>query len=143
MKPVLKIDNLSLGYQEKLILKDISFVINKGEFISIIGPNGSGKTTLIKAISSNITPRQGNIHIGGKNIQNMTGRQLARNVAVVMQHSDPVAMSVEDYVLLGRLPFLKKFQFFETGKDIETARKYMALTDILQIKFAKMNEISC
>ena len=142
MNPLLQIDNISFGYKKNLILKDISFSINRGEFISIIGPNGSGKTTLIKAVSKFITPQKGDIYLNGDNIQGMSGRELAKYIAVVMQSADPVAMSVEDYVLLGRLPFMEKFQFFETRKDIETARKYMAFTDILKLKTARMNEIS-
>ena len=142
MNPILQIDNFCFGYKKELILKNISFAINQGEFISIIGPNGSGKTTLIKAISKYITPKKGSIYLNGNNIQNMSGKELAKYIAVVMQSADPVAMSVEDYVLLGRLPFLKKFQFFDTRKDIEIANKYMALTDILKLKTAKMSEIS-
>jgi iron complex transport system ATP-binding protein len=142
LEPILKIDNLSFGYQKEFILRDISFSINRGEFISIIGPNGSGKTTLIKAVSKFITPQKGTVYLNGDNLQNMPGQELAKHIAVVMQSADPVNMSVEDYVLLGRLPFLKKFQFFETKKDIETASKYMALTDILKLKTAKMSEIS-
>ncbi|MCP4672391.1 MAG: ABC transporter ATP-binding protein [Desulfobacula sp.] len=142
MNPVLQMENFCFGYKKELILKDISFTIDRGEFISIIGPNGSGKTTLIKAVSKYIAPRQGGIYLNGDNIQNMSGKKLAKNVAVVMQSADPVAMNVEDYVLLGRLPFLKKYQFFDTRKDIEIANRYMALTDILKLKTAKMSEIS-
>ena len=142
MNPILQIDNLCFGYGKELILKDISFSINRGEVISIIGPNGSGKTTLIKAVSKYITPQKGEVYLNGDNIKEMSGKDLAKYIAVVMQSADPVAMSVEDYVLLGRLPFLEKFQFFETRKDIETAREYMALTDTLKLKNAKMNEIS-
>ena len=142
MNNILQVDNLCLGYQKENILQDISFSINRGEFISVIGPNGSGKTTLIKAISKYITPRQGGIYLNGKNIQSLSGKELARDIAVVMQSADPVAMSVEDYVLLGRLPFMEKFQFFESRKDIEIVRNYMALTDILKLKTSRMNEIS-
>ena len=142
MNNILQVKDLCLGYQKENILQDISFSINKGEFISVIGPNGSGKTTLIKAISKYITPRQGAIYLNDKNIQSLSGKELAKFIAVVMQSADPVAMSVEDYVLLGRLPFMEKFQFFESRKDIEMVRNYMALTDILKLKTSRMNEIS-
>ena len=142
MNTILQVNNLCLGYQKENILHDISFSVNRGEFISVIGPNGSGKTTLIKAISKYITPRQGAIYLNGENIQNLSGKELAKFIAVVMQSADPVAMSVEDYVLLGRLPFMEKFQFFESRKDIEIVTNYMALTDILKLKTSKMNEIS-
>ncbi len=142
MNNILQVNNLCLGYQKENILHDISFSVNRGEFISVIGPNGSGKTTLIKAISKYITPRQGAIYLNGENIQNLSGKEIAKLIAVVMQSADPVAMSVEDYVLLGRLPFMEKFQFFESRKDIEIVRNYMALTDILKLKTSRMNEIS-
>ncbi|WP_457553032.1 ABC transporter ATP-binding protein [Desulfobacula sp.] len=142
MSPLLTIDNLSFRYQKKRILKDISFSAYPGEFISIIGPNGSGKTTLIKIISKINKPEKGKICIKGKDIQTTPNRLLARYIAVVMQNVEPVAMSVEEYVLLGRLPFFKKYQFFETANDIALAHKYMELTGILKLAKASINEIS-
>ncbi|MCK5162450.1 MAG: ABC transporter ATP-binding protein [Desulfobacula sp.] len=142
MSHVLTIENLSFKYHKKRVLTDISFSTDPGEFISIIGPNGSGKTTLIKLISKINKPEKGNIHIKGENIQTMSNKQLARHIAVVMQSVEPVAMSVEEYVLLGRLPFFKKYQFFETAKDMALAHKYMELTGILKLKDAPINEIS-
>ena len=142
MTNILAIDKLSFKYNKKTILKDISFTTDPGEFISIIGPNGSGKTTLIKIISKINKPEKGKIYIKGKDIQTMSNRQLARHIAVVMQSVEPVSMSVEEYVLLGRLPFFKKYQFFETTKDIRLAHKYMELTGVLKLKDASINEIS-
>jgi len=142
MNPTLSIDKLSFKYHKKTILKDISFSTQAGEFVSIIGPNGSGKTTLIKIISKINKPEKGVIYVNGEDIQKLSNRQLARHTAVVMQSSEPAAMSVEAYVLLGRLPFFKKYQFFETVKDIDLAHKYMALTGILGLKEALMNQIS-
>jgi len=142
MNPILTIDNLSFKYNKKRILKNISFSTHPGEFVSIIGPNGSGKTTLIKIISKINKPERGNIYIKDKNIQTMSNKELARHIAVVMQSVEPVGMSVEEYVLLGRLPFFKKYQFFETSRDLKLAHKYMELTGILQLAQAPINEIS-
>ena len=142
MSQILFIDNLSFKYHEKTVLKDISFSTDPGEFVSIIGPNGCGKTTLIKIISKINKPDKGNIYINGENIQTLSNKQLARHIAVVMQSSEPVSMSVEEYVLLGRLPFLKKYQFFESAGDIALAHNYMALTGILKLAHAPINKIS-
>lgn len=138
----LTIKNLSFRYHKKTILKNICFSTDPGEFVSIIGPNGSGKTTLIKIISKINKPEKGNIYIKGNDIQTMSNRELARHIAVVMQSVEPVSMSVEEYVLLGRLPFFKKYQFFETAKDIKLAHKYMELTGILKLKDESINKIS-
>jgi len=68
MKKILEIKNLSAGYENSLVLKNIDFQVHDTDFIGIIGPNGGGKTTLIKAILGLIKPIEGNIlyHFPGK-----------------------------------------------------------------------------
>ena len=51
---IVKIDGLNISFGKHEILKDISLQIEKGEFVTILGPNGSGKTTLLRSISSMI-----------------------------------------------------------------------------------------
>ncbi|MGM0367859.1 MAG: metal ABC transporter ATP-binding protein [Actinomycetota bacterium] len=67
----LEIKNLSVKIGNKNIIEDISFSIEKGDFLIIIGPNGSGKTTLIKAIL-NIIPHSGEVNIFGKPTKKMS-----------------------------------------------------------------------
>lgn len=142
MTPLLEVKNLNFRYQEQMILRDISFSIDPGEFVSVIGPNGCGKTTLIKTILKTIQPETGTIHIENKNIQTLSNKSLAKRMAVVMQTIDPASMTVRDYVQLGRLPFFQKYQFFETRKDVDIAEKYMHLTDVARLADARINEIS-
>ncbi|SDU32154.1 ABC transporter ATP-binding protein [Desulfobacula phenolica] len=142
MKPLLEIKNLSFRYQKKMILQDISFSVDPGEFVAVIGPNGCGKTTLIKTILKTIHPETGTIHIENKDIQTLSNKALAKRVAVVMQTIDPASMTVRDYVQLGRLPFFQKYQFFETRNDVDIAKKYMRLTDVARLADARINEIS-
>ncbi len=63
MEKAVEIKNLSVGYSKENTLNDISLVVNKGEFVYIIGPNGGGKTTLIKSVLGLITPNSGEISI--------------------------------------------------------------------------------
>ena len=141
-KNVLEIRHLNFRYKQEIILKDISFSVAQGEFVSVIGPNGCGKTTLIKTILRSVVPETGTIHIQGQEVKTITNRDLARHLAVVMQTIDPAAMTVMDYVLLGRLPFFERYQFFETQKDIAIAHRYMEMTGIAALSHAKINEIS-
>lgn len=141
-KKVLEVNNLSFRYKQEIILKDIRFSVVPGEFVSIIGPNGCGKTTLIKTILRSIVPETGTIHIQGQEVKTLSNKALARHLAVVMQTIDPAAMTVRDYVLLGRLPFFERYQFFESQKDLAIAQKYMELTGIADFSDAKINEIS-
>lgn len=141
-KAVLNVENLNFGYKGKSILKDISFCVNPKEFVAVIGPNGSGKTTLIKTLLKNEIPDTGTIQILEKNISQLTNRDLAMHISAVMQAIDSTAMTVRDYVLLGRMPFFRRYQFFETGKDLDIAQKYMELTGVAHLADSPMTQIS-
>lgn len=63
-KEVLIFNDLTIGYPDKTMVKDISFQINKGDRVAIIGPNGIGKSTLLKTIMKQLTPKSGSIKYG-------------------------------------------------------------------------------
>lgn len=67
---LVKVDNLSFGYDKRLILNNISFEINKKDYIGIVGSNGSAKSTLLKLIMGFLKPNDGNIKIYGIDIEN-------------------------------------------------------------------------
>ncbi|MBI3397069.1 metal ABC transporter ATP-binding protein [Candidatus Woesebacteria bacterium] len=66
---LVKIEHVSFGYREGLVLDDINFEIKKGEFLGIIGPNGSGKTTLLKILLGLLKPSIGKVSLFGQEIQ--------------------------------------------------------------------------
>ncbi|MFA6071768.1 MAG: metal ABC transporter ATP-binding protein [Janthinobacterium sp.] len=66
---VIKVSNLSIGYDGRQILRDISFEIAKGEIVGIIGPNGAGKTTLIMALLGPLKPSKGSIEVLGGRVE--------------------------------------------------------------------------
>ncbi|MBR2371857.1 MAG: ATP-binding cassette domain-containing protein, partial [Clostridia bacterium] len=72
MKPVLTFDKVSMTYYTKAnetqALKDLSFDLFKGEFMSVLGPSGCGKTTLLSLASGTLKPTQGQILLDGKQV---------------------------------------------------------------------------
>ncbi len=64
--PVIDIDNVSFGYGDNLVLKGVSFSVQKGEFLAVVGQNGSGKSTLMSLITGLRKPQQGSITVLGK-----------------------------------------------------------------------------
>ncbi|MBE5755802.1 MAG: ABC transporter ATP-binding protein [Clostridiales bacterium] len=76
MNKLLEIKNISLTYQtlksETEAIKNISFDVSKGEFVSIVGPSGSGKTTILSLIAGLIAPSSGEIFIDGKQVKNVS-----------------------------------------------------------------------
>jgi iron complex transport system ATP-binding protein len=140
--PLLEIDRVGFAYGAQRVLREVSFSVCRGEIVAVIGPNGCGKTTLLKTVLKNETPDQGSIRFMGRDLRDFPGRDLARQMASVTQVSDPAALTVREYVLLGRLPFFRSFQFFETRQDIRTAENYMQLTGVLPLAHEKITRLS-
>lgn len=86
-QPLLEINELSYSYDgDKNALENISFTVNQGEFISLLGSNGSGKSTLTKLIMGFIEPDAGSIKLQGKNIANLSIFERAQDIGVVLQN---------------------------------------------------------
>ena len=114
MNPFIKVSNVSYSYGDdetqttERVLKDISFEINEGEFVAILGHNGSGKSTLAKLLNMILIPDSGQILVNGKDIcdEEMTDDdvlELRKNIGMVFQNPDNqiVATIVEDDVAFG------------------------------------------
>ncbi len=104
---MLEVKEITVGYGEKPVLKELSFRIPEGTVLALIGPNGSGKTTFIRAASGIIPLQKGIIRVEGHDLHKMNSQEVARAIAVVPQaRSIPPAFCVEEVVALGRTPYL-------------------------------------
>ncbi len=141
---MLRVKNLTCGYEDGFFLKDITFSVNDGELMGIIGPNGSGKSTLLRAISRVLKPLKGEILFKGERIDRMGFKELAQKVAVVSQSAEEITFNftVKDYVLLGRIPYRKRFQILETKTDERVVANTMSLTDITHLSERNVGELS-
>ena len=142
VKSILKTSQLACGYSGQAVLADINIEIAAGEIVSIIGPNGAGKTTLLKTMTGILAPLKGRVEIEGRDPAAIARRDLAQKIAVVGQSAEIPTLTVIDYVLLGRLPFFGRYQFFETRQDRECAQKFMELTGITHLQDNLVSQIS-
>ena len=140
---ILKIENLVCGYRpDKTIINDISFTVEDGQFVGIVGPNGSGKTTLLRAIIGLMKISRGNIMISQHSIDRLDRRELARRIAFVPQLMEPVdGFSVEELVMLGRTPYLDRFSF-ESADDYEAVKWAIEELKIEDLKDRAITELS-
>lgn len=138
----LEIKKMSCGYGNKFRISDIDFVVDRGSFTSIIGPNGAGKTTLFRGISGMLAIEEGEILLEDDNLTTLSHKARARKIAIVNQSVEAGSMMIEDYVLMGRLPYRTTLSFFETKEDYEIAEESMRLTGVWEKRHKLMNQLS-
>jgi iron complex transport system ATP-binding protein len=142
MMSFVELKNANYGYNKSFHLSDVSFSISKGMFAGIIGPNGSGKSTLLKGITGELSVSENQVFLKGKDLGTLLENERAKEIAVVTQFSEPIDITVEEFVLMGRIPYRKKYQFFENDGDFEIAQKYMKLTDTYNLRGKKFSNLS-
>lgn len=101
-----QLENLTVGYNGKPLIRDISIEIEKGEIVTLIGPNGSGKSTILKSITRQLQTISGNVCIDGSDLRSLTHKSLAMQMAVVLtERMRPELMTCHDVVATGRYPY--------------------------------------
>ena len=104
---MIEVKNIYCGYENKKIIKDLSFNVNNGENLCIVGPNGCGKSTLLKSIA-NIIEYEGSVKIDNKEVSSFSRIDLAKKVALMSQTSQIYfPYTVYDTVSLGRYAYSK------------------------------------
>ncbi len=94
--------NVSFSYIDGIsILKDVSFVANRGETTAIVGPSGSGKSTIAKLISGYWDIKEGEILVSGANTKNMPFSQLMENISYVSQDNYLFDTTIRDNIKIG------------------------------------------
>ncbi len=121
---------------------DVSFSIENGEVMSILGPNGCGKTTLLKCLNSLIKIQNGSIVIDNRDTGKLNRAEIAKSIGYVPQmHQPAFSFSVLDAVLVGRAPHLGMMES-PKAKDIEIAKSAIKQMGITHIKDKSYTHIS-
>lgn len=117
---------VKMAFGPEEILKGIDFSLHNKEFVGIIGPNGSGKSTFLKCIYRIQRPTAGKIFFNGKNLDELSYRESALQLAVVAQHNSySFDFTVLDVVLMGRSPHKRLLQR-DNQEDYAIARRALA-----------------
>jgi ATP-binding cassette subfamily B protein len=115
----IEFSNLSFAYtNENYVLKNLSFTVNPGETVAIVGHTGSGKTTIISLLNSLYHPQKGEIKIDDKNIAGYPVEELRKNIGVVLQDVFLFSGSVMDNITL-RNPEITDDKVMEAAKMID------------------------
>jgi iron complex transport system ATP-binding protein len=137
----LKCEGLSVGYGKKRVLEGVTFELNPGEIVALLGPNGGGKTTLLKTLAGLSPMMGGTIAVQGKDLKQMTATELARQIGFVPQDEAwQFEFSVEEVVSMGRLPISNGF--FDTDEDRQAATEAMKQAGCLDLRDKAGTELS-
>lgn len=102
----LRAEGLTVGYNGRPWIRDISFTLRPGEILVLVGPNGSGKSTMLRSIIRQLPSLGGTVCLGGEDMALMTGARIAKNMSILMtDRVRPERMTCYDVAATGRYPY--------------------------------------
>lgn len=141
-KIALETQSVTLGYEQKIIAKNLSVEVPSGKFTVIVGPNGCGKSTLLRALSRLLLPQTGNILLNGENIHSQSTREVAKKLGLLPQTAiAPDGIKVVDLVSRGRFPHQKWFQPWSEA-DQKAVDMAMQATGVIDFSQQNVDQLS-
>lgn len=140
---LLRVNNLSCGYGNKKVLRDVSFSLWTGFFCGLLGPNGSGKSTLINNLCRVFQPQGGELLLAGQNLEEFSRRELATRIAVVPQDTHiSFPFLVREVVAMGRNPHISGLFAKGYQEEDPVVARVMAETGIEHLQNRPITQIS-
>lgn len=142
MDNLLHIENLSVGYKQKLLIENIATTVNTGDLIAIMGANGTGKSTLIKTLCGLHPSLSGTIILRGKKIDQLSARTISKQISLVLTNTPLInSITVYDFVSMGRYPYTNQFHRL-ADMDQQIIKNSLEKTNCLDIQNQLMLELS-
>ncbi|MFV9503419.1 MAG: ABC transporter ATP-binding protein [Oscillochloridaceae bacterium umkhey_bin13] len=127
----LAVENVSWAVAGATIVREVSLNCASGSMVGLIGPNGSGKSSLLRCIYRVLQPDAGSIWLATNEIWQLSARQAARQIGVVLQeYSGEFEFSVREMVLMGRAPHKALFER-DTAEDLRLVDAALRKVDML------------
>lgn len=138
---VITVTDLAVDYEKETVFKDISFSVERGDFIALAGPNGSGKSTLVKTILSLVKPHKGEIFLFDRLLCDFDEWHKIGYVPQKLSIIEFFPATVAEVVAMG---LISKFSFFSKLSKVEHEKiEYILnLLDIYELKNKNINELS-
>ncbi|MCT2345171.1 ABC transporter ATP-binding protein [Bacillales bacterium AN1005] len=139
---ILTAKDVKIGYDEKIIVEQLSLEIETGKITTIIGPNGCGKSTILKALARLNKVKAGAIYLDGEAIQKIPTKNIAKKMAVLPQSPDsPNGLTTYELVSYGRSPHQKGFGRLGE-RDKEVIEWALEVTGLSEWKYQEVDTLS-
>ena len=124
----LRCKKLSLAYDDRLVVDDLSLAIPSGQVTVIVGPNACGKSTLLRALARLLKPKAGAVHLDGQHIYyKMPTKEVATRLGILPQSPvAPEGLTVADLVSRGRYPHQRWVQQWSAEDEVVVAAAMVA-----------------
>ena len=141
---MLEASDLSISYDHRIAVSDLSLTLKPREITAIIGPNGAGKSTLLRALNGQVRPSSGTIVLDGQPLERLSRRTISRRIAVVAQEAElRFPVTVLEFILGGRFAWATKAGWgWETDHDLQIADAVLRETELTDLSGRLMNELS-
>lgn len=136
---LMKVNGIEFAYNSAPTLEDVSFSVERGQVMTLLGPNGVGKTTLLKCLNKILEPKCGSVMIDEVDIHKISMREAAKQMGYVPQRGEVSRMTVFDAVLLGRRPYI---DWDATEKDLKLVSRIIGLMGLKEMSLRNVDEIS-
>lgn len=138
----LQAERISIAYNGKSVVNDLSLSVSAGEVIGLIGPNGAGKTSVLRGLAGLHPLRSGQALLDGRNVHCLAPSERARSIGYVPQgETHTWSLTVEEVVLLGRAPH-RGWLLPYSSTDRATAEKAITQTDLLHLRTRPVDKLS-
>lgn len=136
-----EVKNMTFSYDRKRqILENVSFSVDEGEILSIIGPNGTGKTTLLNCVVGGLKASSGEVLLNRKNLSKLSCKERSYEIGYVPQLiKHDLNIKVIDYLLLGRTPYMR---FTYSKEDMELVERVMKEVGIAEYSMRSIWHLS-
>src|SRR5215216_4966692 len=141
---MLEAREISVSYDHRVAVANLTLTLKPGEITAIIGPNGAGKSTLLRTLNGQIRQSSGAILLDGQPLQHFNRRSISRRIAVVAQEAElRFPVTVLEFVLGGRFAWATNTGWgWETERDLQVAQAVLGETELSELSGRLMNELS-
>lgn len=141
---MLEARDLTVSYDDRIAVADLTLSLSAGEITAIIGPNGAGKSTLLRSLNGQIAKSSGVIMLDGQPLERLNRRSISRQIAVVAQEAElRFPVTVLEFVLGGRFAWATHSGWgWETERDLDVANAVINETELSELSARLMNELS-
>ena len=136
---ILQVNDVHFRYNSRPVLEGLSFNVERGTILGVLGVNGAGKSTLLKCINKILQPQNGCVLVEDHDLSTLSRTEIAKRMGYVPQRHGEDHLTVFDTVLLGRRPYI---EWNATNRDLDIVEKVIRLMRLEALAMRPVTQLS-